>query len=85
MKNYFLGFMLLMAVSMFSQDKLGTSKSQLNSKNSSSSKSSSSSSSDSYDGEDLSTIIEILLYVPVGVFKYGLIGITILRNILKMN
>lgn len=68
--------MLLITVSMFSQDKLGTSKSQLNSKNSSSSKSSSSSSSssDSYDGEDLGTIIEVLLYVPVGVFKYGLIG-----------
>lgn len=71
---------LLIALSFFSgfsQDKLGKSKSELNSKNSSSGSrkttvSSSSSSND--DNPFLGLFGEVLLFIPVVVFKYGIIG-----------
>lgn len=72
---FFVSF--LYAFSGFSQDKLGKSKSELNSKSSSSSSRMSSSSSSTSSDEDspfLGLFGEVLAFVPVAIFKYGIIG-----------
>lgn len=68
---------VLSALSGFSQNKLGQSKSQLNSKSSgSSSRTSSYSTSSSSDNDSpfLGIFGEVLVFIPVGIFKYGIIG-----------
>ncbi len=77
MKRILLLVTFLFAFSGFSQDKLGKSKSELNSKSSSSISRMSSSSSSSFSESDspfLGLFGEVLVFIPVTILKYGIIG-----------
>lgn len=76
MKKTLILLTVLSCLSGFSQNKLGTSKSQLkdSNSNSSSKKTSVSSSSSNDDSPFLGFFGEALLFIPVTVFKYGIIG-----------
>lgn len=76
MKKTLILLAVLSFLSGFSQNKLGNSKSQLNTTNSTGSKkiSASASSSSNDDSPFLGFFGEVLVFIPVAVFKYGVIG-----------